>query len=153
MRSVTSSNHQPREASSIEARWLRCGERRAIGDTCSSNCHNDCSAEKPCNSHWNVLRGKKTKFLSKRIRFWGKRINNYLEVDVASRTGCCCLSVGGSKICSRSSFDNSNSANWSKSDMISAVLMNFVLSWNRFYSSVIFVSFFFFFSFSVFNGF
>lgn len=39
----------------------------------------------------------------------------YLEVPAPSS---CCRSKGGSKICSRSSFDNSRSANWSSSDAI-----------------------------------
>lgn len=43
-------------------------------------------------------------------------IGVYLDDD-GSRTGCCCLSVGGSKICSRSSLESSNSANWSISAM------------------------------------
>lgn len=34
----------------------------------------------------------------------------YLD-DEGSSTGCCCLSVGGSNICSRSSLDSSKSAN------------------------------------------
>lgn len=49
----------------------------------------------------------------------------YLD-DEGSRTGCCCLSVGGSKICSRSSLESSNSANWSISAMFNERLFIFV---------------------------
>lgn len=50
----------------------------------------------------------------------------YLD-DEGSSTGCCCLSVGGSNICSRSSLESSNSANWSISAMISYLFFFFFI--------------------------
>jgi len=52
----------------------------------------------------------------------------YLEVPAPSN---CCRSSGGSKICSRSSFESSRSANWSSSDAIfgSSFLFFFFFGW------------------------